>query len=168
MERPCVKRLIPVKSKFERELTQDWRSMMEQNVKDAIYNAVENEPFAKVMKIRLVELELGFSAVEMVYDPGKMNNIYERAHGGALFALIDEAFETAGQTDGTIAVALNVNVTYVSSPDPGVRLRAEAKRVSHTKKTASYDIKVSDEKSNLIATCSALAYRTGKPIPFLS
>jgi acyl-CoA thioesterase len=104
----------------------------------------------------------------MVYDPGKMNNIYERAHGGALFALIDEAFETAGQTDGTIAVALNVNVTYVSSPDPGVRLRAEAKRVSHTKKTASYDIKVSDEKSNLIATCSALAYRTGKPIPFLS
>ena len=108
MERPCVKRLIPVKSKFERELTQDWRSMMEQNVKDAIYNAVENEPFAKVMKIRLVELELGFSAVEMVYDPGKMNNIYERAHGGALFALIDEAFETAGQTDGTIAVALNV------------------------------------------------------------
>ena len=141
---------------------------MDQKVKKAIYNAVENEPFAKVMKIRLVELELGFSAVEMVYDPDKMNNIYERAHGGALFALIDEAFETAGQTDGTIAVALNVNVTYVSSPDPGVRLRAEAKRVSQTKKTASYDIKVSDKKGNLIATCSALAYRTGKPIPFLS
>jgi acyl-CoA thioesterase len=141
--------------------------MMDQKVRNAIYKAVEKEPFAKVMKINLVELELGYSAVEMIYDPAKMNNIYERAHGGALFAIIDEAFETAGQTDGTIAVALNVNVTYTASPEPGVKLRAEAKRVSQTKKTASYDIRVTDEKDNLIATCSALAYRTGKPIPFL-
>jgi len=140
---------------------------MDQEVRNAIFNAVENEPFAKAMKINLIELELGYSLVEMKYDPANMNNIYERAHGGALFALIDEAFETASQTDGTIAVALNVNVTYVSSPQPGVKLRAEAKRVSQTKKTASYDIKVSDENDNLIATCSALAYRTGKPIPFL-
>ena len=140
---------------------------MDQKVSNAIYEAVKKEPFAKVMQINLVELELGYSAVEMIYDPTHMNNIYERAHGGALYALIDEAFETAGQTDGTIAVALNVNVTYVSSPEPGVKLRAEAKRVSQTKKTASYDIRVTDEKNNLIATCSALAYRTGKPIPFL-
>lgn len=140
---------------------------MDQKVSNAIYEAVKKEPFAKVMQINLVELELGYSAVEMIYDPTHMNNIYERAHGGALYALIDEAFESAGQTDGTIAVALNVNVTYVSSPEPGVKLRAEAKRVSQTKKTASYDIRVTDEKNNLIATCSALAYRTGKPIPFL-
>jgi acyl-CoA thioesterase len=140
---------------------------MDQKVSNAIYEAVKKEPFAKGMKINLVELELGYSAVEMIYDPDNMNNIYDRAHGGALYALIDEAFETAGQTDGTIAVALNVNVTYVSSPEPGVKLRAEAKRISQTKKTASYDIRVADEKDNLIATCSALAYRTGKAIPFL-
>ena len=140
---------------------------MDQKVKSAIYKAAENEPFAKAMQISLVELELGYSVVEMGYDPEKMNNIYARAHGGAVFALIDEAFETAGQTDGTIAVALNVNVTYVSSPEPGVKLRAEAKRISQTKKTASYDIRVKDTKGNLIATCSALAYRTGRPIPFL-
>jgi acyl-CoA thioesterase len=140
---------------------------MDQKIKDAIHNAVKNEPFAKAMKIDLLELESGYSAVEMIYDPEGMSNIYDRAHGGALFALIDEAFETAGQTDGTIAVALNVNVTYVSSPEPGVKLRAEAKRISQTKKTAGYDIRVSDKSGNLIATCSALAYRTGKPIPFL-
>ena len=140
---------------------------MDQKVRNAIFNAVEKEPFAKALKVNLVELELGYSMVEMKYDPANMNNIYERAHGGALFGLIDEAFETASQTDGTIAVALNVNVTYVSSPQAGVKLRAEAKRVSQTKKTAGYDIKVSDQNETLIATCSALAYRTGKPIPFL-
>ena len=140
---------------------------MDQKVRNAIFNAVEKEPFAKALKVNLVELERGYSMVEMKYDPANMNNIYERAHGGALFGLIDEAFETASQTDGTIAVALNVNVTYVSSPQAGANLRAEAKRVSQTKKTSGYDIKVSDENNNLIATCSALAYRTGKPIPFL-
>ena len=140
---------------------------MDQKVRNAIISAVEREPFAKALKINLIKLELGYSVVEMEYDSARMNNIYERAHGGALFALIDEAFETASQTDGTIAVALNVNVTYVSSPQAGVKLRAEAKRVSQTKKTTGYDIKVSDQNETLIATCSALAYRTGKPIPFL-
>ena len=77
------------------------------------------------------------------------------------------AEEDAGQTYFTVAVALNVNVTYVSSPRPGLQLRAEANRVSKTKKTASYDIKVTDENGELIALCQALAFDTGKPIPFL-
>ena len=98
---------------------------MEPAVRKALYDAVQKEPFAQAMKMQLVELELGYSAVEMVYDPKAMNNIYERAHGGAIFGLIDEAFEAACQTDGTVAVALNVNVTYVSSPQAGMRLRAE-------------------------------------------
>ena len=74
--------------------------------------------------MELVELDTGYSVVEMNYTPQLMSNIYERAHGGAIFALIDEAFETSCQTHGTIAVALNVNVTYVASPDSPVRLRA--------------------------------------------
>ena len=140
---------------------------MESTVKEAIYNAVEREPFARALKMKLVELELGYSAVEMRYNPSMMDNIYDRAHGGAIFGLIDEAFEAACQTHGTVAVALNVNVTYVSSPEAGKLLRAEAKEVARTKKTASYDIRVTEKDGRLIATCQALAYRTGKPIPFL-
>lgn len=140
---------------------------MDQKVKDAIVSAVKNEPFALALNMELVELEKGHSVVQMIYEPEKMNNIYDHAHGGALYALIDEAFETAGQTDGTVAVALNVNVTYVSSPRTGLQLRAEANRVSQTKKTASYDIKVTDQNGDLIALCQALAFNTGKPIPFL-
>jgi acyl-CoA thioesterase len=140
---------------------------MEQAVKEAIYRAVEKEPFARALKMELVALDQGYSAVEMAYDPAAMDNIYERAHGGALFALIDEAFETASQTYGTIAVALNVNVTYVTSPEAGTRLKAEAREVGKTNKTAAYAIKVTDQDGQIIALCQALAFRTGKPIPFL-
>ena len=140
---------------------------MDESVKRAIVRAVKREPFAQALKMELIELEDGYSVVKMRYDPDTMDNIYSRAHGGAVFGLIDEAFETAGQTDGTIAVALNVNITYIASPQSGVELKAEARRVSQTKKTAVYELKVTDQNDILIATCQALAYRTGKPIPFL-
>jgi acyl-CoA thioesterase len=140
---------------------------MDSIVKTAIYRAVETEPFARQLNIELISLGLGSSVVEMDYVPDQMDNIYQRAHGGAVFALIDEAFETASQTGGTIAVALNVNVTYIASPEPGARLRAEAREVAGTRKTATYEIRVTDGEGELIATCQALAYRTGKPIPFL-
>jgi acyl-CoA thioesterase len=140
---------------------------MDGKVREAIENAVKRETFAQALNMKLVALEDGYSVVEMIYTPENMNNMYDRAHGGALFGLIDEAFETAGQTKGTIAVALNVNITYVNSPKPGSRLRAEANRVSETQKTASFDIKITDQDGNIITTCQALAYQTGKPIPFL-
>jgi acyl-CoA thioesterase len=140
---------------------------MDPKVKQAIEQAVRREPFAQALQMELLELAEGYSVVSMVYDPEKMDNLFARAHGGAIFALIDEAFETAGQTEGTVAVALNVNVTYVSSPEPGVRLQAEARRISRTRKTASFDIKITDQNGQIISLCQALAFNTGKPLPFL-
>ncbi|MFP4573868.1 MAG: PaaI family thioesterase [Desulfobacterales bacterium] len=136
-------------------------------VKAAIYEAVEKEPLARTFGMRLLELGAGYSKVEMAYAPESMANIYERAHGGSIFALIDEAFETASQSSGTIAVALNVNVTYINSPSEAVTLCAEAREISCSRKTASYEIKVTDNRQQLIATCQAVAYRTGKPLPFI-
>ncbi|MBW1711421.1 MAG: PaaI family thioesterase [Deltaproteobacteria bacterium] len=140
---------------------------MDQTVKKAFHRAVKKEPFPKALNMELVELDDGYSAVEMVFDPGSMGNIFNMAHGGAIFALIDEAFETASNSHGTVAVALNVNITYIASPQPGSRLRAEAREVSLTRRTATYDIKVEDEKGKLMATCQALCYRKRDKVPFL-
>lgn len=140
---------------------------MDEQVRTAIFREVNNEPFARALNIELVELADGFSAVEMTYDPSTMNNLFARAHGGAIFGLIDEAFETVCQTIGRVTVALNVSVNYVATPEPGARLRAEAREVSGTRRTATYDIKVTDDAGQTIALCQALAYRTDKLLPFL-
>lgn len=140
---------------------------MDPNLKEAIFAAVKREPLAQLFKMELVDLDDGFSAVEMDYDPSMMDNLFARTHGGAIFSLIDEAFETVCQTIGTTTVALNLNVNFVASPDRGARLRAEAREVNSTKKTASYDVRVSDQEGRLIAVCQALGFRTGKPLPFL-
>lgn len=140
---------------------------MDAKIRAALEAAVQAEPFARALKMRLAAVDEGYSLVTMTYDPASMDNLYARAHGGAIFGLIDEAFETASNSHGTIAVALNVNVTYVDSPPTGSGLRAEAREVNRTRKTALYDIKVTTDDGQLIATCQALAYRTGKAIPFL-
>ena len=139
---------------------------MDDKVREAIFKQVEQEPFARKFNLKLIDLEEGYSKVSMVFTPD-MENIFGKAHGGAMFALIDEAFETAGNSHGTIAVALNMNISYLASPTLGATLTAEAKEINRTKKTAVYEIKVTEESGKLIAACQALVYRMEKPLPFL-
>jgi acyl-CoA thioesterase len=95
---------------------------MDEKVKEAIFKKVEKEPFAQKFGIKLLDLDEGYSKVEMKFTPN-MENFLGLAHGGALFALIDEAFETASNSHGTVAVALNMNITYISPPPSECRLR---------------------------------------------
>ena len=139
---------------------------MDEKVRAGIFRQVAKEPFVQKFGLKLTALDEGYSRVEMNFTPD-MENIFGLAHGGAIFALIDEAFETASNSHGTMAVALNMNITYVSSPAPGSKLTAEAKEFSRTAKTANYDIKVRDEQGTLITSCQALVYRKGTPLPFL-
>ncbi len=139
---------------------------MEEKVRKAIFKKVNEEPFARKMNLKLVDLDDGYSVVEMKFTKD-MENIFGMAHGGAIFALIDEAFETAGNSHGTVAVALNMNITYTAAPSPGAQLRAEAREVNLTPRTATYDIRVTDEKETLIALCRALVYRKKDRLPFL-
>jgi acyl-CoA thioesterase len=140
--------------------------MMNDRVKEAIFRQVGREPFAEKFGLKLVDLEEGYSKVTMFFTPD-MENIFGMAHGGAVFALIDEAFQTACNAYGTVALALNMNITYIASPAPGNQLTAVAKEYSRTSKTANYEIRVNDDHGNLIASCQALAYRKGHPLPFL-
>jgi acyl-CoA thioesterase len=139
---------------------------MDHKVKEAIFRKVAGEPFGRKFGLQLTDLGDGFSRVEMTPTPD-MNNIFDLTHGGAIFALIDEAFQTACNSHGTMAVALSMSLTYIAPPRAGSRLTAEAREYSRTRKTATYEIKVCDAEGNLIAVCQALAYRKGIPLPFL-
>ncbi len=139
---------------------------MDPKVREAIFSKVESEPFAQKFGITLLELDEGYSKVEMKFTP-ELENFLGMAHGGALFALMDEAFETAANSHGTVAVALNMNITYISPPSPKSTLVAEAREFSRTQRTALYDIRLFDDQNHLIASCQGLVYRKGIILPFL-
>ena len=137
-----------------------------EDVLEGITKRVEEEPFTQLLGMQLKDIGPGHSVVEMILRP-EMENILGMAHGGAIFSLIDEAFETASNSHGTMAVALNMNITYISSPPMGSLLRAEAREISLTRRTASYLINVTDAQDQLVATCQALVYRKDEKLPFL-
>lgn len=139
---------------------------MNECIKKSLIKQVEKEPFARKFDLELIDLQEGYAKVGMKFTED-MENIFGMAHGGALFALIDEAFELASNSHGTMAVALNMNINYMSSPAKGAHLTAEARELNKTNKTATYDIRVNDGENQLIAACQALVYRKGKPLPFL-
>lgn len=122
------------------------------------------EPYGNLLGIEVVEVRSGNAVVQMSLKP-ELNNIFGATHGGALFSLIDEAFQLACNTHGVLSVALNVSITYAAAPEPGTLLEAKASEIHRTNRTASYLCEVYQKKdSKLIATAQALAYRTGKQI----
>jgi acyl-CoA thioesterase len=139
---------------------------MDEKIRKAILHKVAQEPFAKKLGLKLIKVDEGYAKVEMVFTDD-LENMFGMAHGGAIFSLIDAAFEVASNSHGTMAVALNMNINYLSSPTKGETLIAEAKEINKTKKTAVYDIRVVDDKGKLLASCQALVYRLEKPLPFL-
>ena len=138
---------------------------MEDRRRTIFFKKVDEEPFAKLLNIKLKDVAEGYAFCEMEYTE-QMDNIYGMAHGGAIFSLIDEAFEISSNSHGNIAVALNINVTYMRPPKKNTVLTAESKEINRTRRTASYQITVRDDR-NLIAVCQALVYRKDDEIPFL-
>ncbi len=119
------------------------------------------EPFAKKLGIRVVELRPGYAAVEMALVR-ELTNIHGMIHGGALFSLVDAAFELASNSHGEMAVALNMNITFHRPPRIPGTLRAEAREISLGRRVGSYLIEARDAEG-LVATCQALAYRKTRP-----
>lgn len=139
---------------------------MTEEIFEAIRWRVAEEPYAEKMGLKLVEVAEGYALVEMRFTE-EMENIFGMAHGGAIFSLIDEAFEVASNSHGTVSVALSMSVTYVSSPKKGETLQAEAEEVSRSNRVATYDIRVKTAGGDLIAICQALVYRKRDPLPFI-
>lgn len=139
---------------------------MDEVIHSSIKKRVLSEGFALKLGLRLTKIGPGHAVVEMVPDKDE-ENIFGIVHGGAIFSLMDEAFQVSCNSHGTVAVALSVNVIYHHPAALGNKLRAESREIHRSKKTATYEIKVTDDSGTVIASCQALAYRKGNRLPFL-
>jgi acyl-CoA thioesterase len=118
----------------------------------------KRDQFAACCGIEMLEVSPGGAKVSMKVEERHLNGL-RTVHGGAIFTLADFAFAIACNSHGTVAVALNVSINFVKAAFPGMVLYAEAKEVSKNHKIGTYDIRVSNEKGELIATFEGLAYR---------
>ncbi|MBC7080167.1 MAG: PaaI family thioesterase [Methanothrix sp.] len=132
---------------------------------EMLRSKVDEQPFARRLGMRLVELDEGYSKVVM--EPSWENrNFFGTVHGGAIFSLIDQAFGAAANSHGAVAVAISVTVDYLRPASPDETLYAEAREVSRTRRISTYNIEVRNQEGQLKATCLAMAYRRDERIQF--
>jgi acyl-CoA thioesterase len=124
----------------------------------------KNDRFAARNDIELLEVGYGHARAKMTLRPHHWNGL-GTVHGGAIFTLADFAFAAACNSHGTMAVALNVSITFMKAAMTGT-LWADAREVSKNSKVGSYTVEVKDDDGDLVAQFQGLAYRKKERLPF--
>ena len=124
---------------------------------------MQRDAFVKHCGIELVSLAPGQAVARLLIQPWHLNAV-GIVQGGAIFTLADYAFAVASNAHGTVAVGINVSITYMRSANSGT-LTAEAHEVAINPKLATYTVNVRDEQPGLIAVFQGLVYRKSQPIP---
>jgi acyl-CoA thioesterase len=128
-----------------------------------IQHFFKNDRFAERANIELLSVSPGHARAKMTLHPHHLNG-YGTVQGGAIFTLADFAFAAASNSHGTVAVAINVSITFMKAGQTGT-LWAEARELSRNFKLASYTVEVKDDAGELVALFQGLVYRKSEKIP---
>lgn len=124
---------------------------------DKVRDALSRDQFAKHSGIELVDVSRGYARAVMPLRDMHLNGV-GTVHGGAIFTLADFVFAAASNSHGTIAVAINVSISYVKAAINGT-LTAEAEEESINPKLATYRVRVTDDSGDLVASFQGMVYR---------
>ncbi len=118
----------------------------------------ERDLFARSLGIELLELRPGYCKVRLK-TTGEMVNGLGLVHGGVIFSLADFAFAGACNSHGRAAVALSMDVHFLSSPPANTWLEAEAVEIRCGNRTGLYQLSVRDHQGKPVAELHGMAYR---------
>lgn len=124
----------------------------------------KKDQFAAHNHIELVQAADGHAKARMTLHPYHLNAL-GTVQGGALFTLADFCFAAACNSHGTVAVAIDANITFMKGIATGT-LHAEAREIAKNFKLGSYVVEVRSDAGDLIAQFQGLAYRKKDALPF--
>jgi acyl-CoA thioesterase len=116
--------------------------------------AFDNSEFACLLGMKVLEARDGYAKVAM--DCSGKKNLHAVAHGGAIFALADQAFGMAANCGDTDRVAVSVHIQYIA-PASG-SLVAIAEKVADNSRYSTFRVMVY-EGERTIAEFDGVAIR---------
>lgn len=117
----------------------------------------KNDRYAALAGVEIVEAGPG-SCRATLEIKDKHLNAAGVVQGGAIFTLADLAFAVASNSHGQLALAINVNISYLKSLSSG-KLFAHATEVTEPGRLGAYDVLVTNEDENVIARFNGMVYR---------
>ena len=121
--------------------------------------AFNDSPFARLLSLTITEAHDGYARVVM--DSAHTKNPHDVAHGGAIFALADQAFGIAANCGIADRVAVSVHIQYIA-PATGT-LVALANRVADNGRYSTFRVMVF-EAERIIAEFDGVALQVS-PVP---
>jgi len=117
----------------------------------------DRDRFMNRLGIELIDIGVGFSSVRMKIS-GDHLNFNGTCHGGVIFSLADCAFGTSSNSYGAVAAGIHANISYLKAANVGDILTAVSTEVSRSRKLATYDVTVTSNQSELIASFTGTVY----------
>jgi acyl-CoA thioesterase len=124
---------------------------------------LDQDYFSQWMNIKMIEVQENYCLIEMPIRQEMLNGL-KTVHGGVTFAFADSALAFSSNNSGDAAVALNCIISFTKAGKEGDIFRAESKLVNNTRKTAVYDINITNQHEELIAKFVGTVYKIGKKV----
>lgn len=120
---------------------------------------MQNDAFSKWLGIERVFDGTGNSSIKMVVRKEMLNG-FDILHGGVSFSLADSALAFAANSHGIQSVSIENSIHYHLPAKEGDELTAKANEISKSNKLAVYEVVVTNQKNEKVATFKGTVYRT--------
>lgn len=124
---------------------------------------LNQDAFSQWMGIEIVEIKRNYCHIKMPIKPEMINGL-KTVHGGVTFAFADSALAFSSNNSGEAAVALNCVINFTTAVRLGDTLFAESKMLTETRKTGIYDILITNQNKDLVASFRGTVYKIGKKV----
>lgn len=133
------------------------------NARETAEYIFEKDLFSQWLGIELVEIKDNYCLIKMPVKPEMINGL-GTVHGGVTFAFADSALAFCSNNSGEAAVALNCYINFTKAAKKGDVLTAESILLNDTRKTAIYDITITNQNDEVIAGFRGTVYKIGKKV----
>ncbi len=117
------------------------------------------EPIARFLGIRLVELSPGFARVSMTMKPEYVN-FNGMVFGGIIMAVADQAFAYATNSLLMPNLAIQFNIHLIAAAAPGDELTAECRVVKGGRRISVSEMTVTNQDGRLVARATGTTIHT--------
>lgn len=117
-----------------------------------------NEPIAKFLGMKLMELTLGYAKITMKLRPEHQNfNGY--VFGGVIGAIADQAFAYGSNSLAFPSVATQFNINFINAAGADDEITAECRVLRSGKRAGVSEITVTNQAGKMIAKATGVTVR---------
>lgn len=111
----------------------------------------KSDAFSNWLGIKINKITLGFCELSCLVTKEMLNG-FNIAHGGISYSLADSCLAFASNSYGNQCVSIETSISHIKKVIIGDILTATSREISRNKKTALYEINVTNQKEQLIAS----------------